>query len=158
MRQSRDWSFAAEGEVCREALWNQARYGRNWSFAERTISAPITPMKSARCEPNWSFANSQGSWFNGAGKRSGFRRLGLCRPLIDPPGDGVARVPAPPTGLGLLPARRLALRLAAGTLAVSYSRIGTEPPAADRSTVSSGPLTWVTHHHPSLQSSDPPLN
>jgi hypothetical protein len=59
---------------------------------------------------------------------------GLClrRPLINPPRDGVARVPASPTGLCLLPSRRLAVGLPARMLAVSYSRVRPEPPAADR--------------------------
>jgi hypothetical protein len=55
----------------------------------------------------------------------------MRRALIETVRDGVIRVPSPPTGLGLLPARRLALRLAAGMLAVSYSRVRPEPPAAD---------------------------
>ena len=62
-----------------------------------------------------------------------FRRwLGWCRPLIDPVGDGVARVAAAPTGLGLLPALALAFRRPAGVLPVAYSRVWPEPPAADR--------------------------
>ena len=60
------------------------------------------------------------------------RGLVLRRALVDPPGDGVARVPAAPTALGLLPPRRLTCRLPAGMLAVPYSRIRPEPPAADR--------------------------
>jgi len=35
-------------------------------------------MKSARCTPNWSFAKSHGSWFNGAGNRSGSGGWGAC--------------------------------------------------------------------------------
>src|ERR1017187_904000 len=53
-------------------------------------------------------------------------------PLVDPPGDGVAWVPAAPTGLRLLPARGLAFRLPAGMLAAFYSRVRPEPPAANR--------------------------
>ena len=78
-------SLAARGSVCPkpgpvfrggrgsvpESRVGSTRYGRNWSFAARTISAPITPIKSAPCAPNWSFARSQGSWFRGAGSRSG---------------------------------------------------------------------------------------
>ncbi len=60
------------------------------------------------------------------------RWLGLGRPLIDPVGDGVARVAAAPTGLGLLSALRLAFRLPAGVLPVAYSRVWPKPPAADR--------------------------
>jgi hypothetical protein len=56
----------------------------------------------------------------------------LRRASVNPPGDGIARVPAAPTGLGLLPARHLAFRLPTGMLAASYSRVRPEPPAADR--------------------------
>jgi hypothetical protein len=52
--------------------------------------------------------------------------------LVQTIGDGVVPVPAPPTRLRLLPARRLTLRLPAGTLTVSDSRVRPEPPAADR--------------------------
>src|ERR1017187_10623028 len=48
-----------------------------------------------------------------------WRGWGLRRALVDPPGDGVAWVPAAPTGLGFLSARRLAFRLPAGMLAAS---------------------------------------
>jgi hypothetical protein len=58
--------------------------------------------------------------------------MNLRRALVNPPGDGIARVPEAPTGLGLLPARGLAFRLPAGMLAVSYSRVWPEPTAADR--------------------------
>ena len=59
---------------------------------------------------------------------------GLClrRPAVNPPRDGVARVPAAPIALRLLPPRRLAVRLPAGMLALSYARVRPEPPAADR--------------------------
>ena len=59
---------------------------------------------------------------------------GLClrRPLVNPPRDGVARVPAVPTGLRLLTSRRLAVGLPAGVLAVSYARVRPEPPTANR--------------------------
>ena len=70
-----------------------------------------------------------------------FRRLGLCRPLIDPVGDGVAPVPAPPLGLGFLPVQHPALRLAAHPLPRSYSRIGTEPLSAD----TAGFLSQIRH-------------
>ena len=52
--------------------------------------------------------------------------------MVDPPGDGVAWVPAAPTGLRLLPPRDLASRLPAGMLAIPYSRVRPEPTAADR--------------------------
>jgi hypothetical protein len=63
--------FSGSGGSVPRSFVESDRYGLHWSFAERMISAPITPMKSAPCTPNWSFARSQGSWFNGAGKRSG---------------------------------------------------------------------------------------
>src|ERR1035441_5861742 len=47
----------------------------------------------------------------------------LRRAAFDPPSDGVARVPAAPTGLCLLPPRRLAFRFPAGMLAATYSRV-----------------------------------
>src|ERR1039458_9812748 len=70
-------------------------------------------------------------------RRWGSRRLARppslgIRTLIDAVGDGVARVPAAPTGLGFLPPRRLAFRLPAGMLAATYSRVWAEPLAADR--------------------------
>lgn len=58
--------------------------------------------------------------------------MDLRRALVNPPGDGIARVPAPPTGLRLLPACGLAFRHPAGMLAVPYSRVRPEPTAADR--------------------------
>ncbi len=61
-----------------------------------------------------------------------WRGLCLRRALVNPPGDGVARVPVAPTGLGLLSPRGLAFRFPAGLLAVSYSRVRPEPPAAHR--------------------------
>ncbi len=61
-----------------------------------------------------------------------WRGLGLRRALVNPPADGVARVSASPTGLGLLPPRGLAFRFPAGVLAVSYSRVRPKPPAAHR--------------------------
>jgi hypothetical protein len=47
------------------------RYAMNWSFAARRRSAAVSPMKSVPLGPNWSFARFQGSWFRGAGRRSG---------------------------------------------------------------------------------------
>jgi len=35
-------------------------------------------MKSTPCALNWSFANHHGSWFNGAGNRSGSAGWGAC--------------------------------------------------------------------------------
>src|SRR6266446_4823663 len=60
------------------------------------------------------------------------RGLGLRRALVDSVGYGVAQVPVAPTGLGLLPPPGLAFRLSASMLAVSYSRVRSEPTAADR--------------------------
>jgi hypothetical protein len=56
---------------------------------------------------------------------------GMCRPLIDPVGDGVAPIPEPPLGLGFLPMQHPALRFAAHPLPRSYARIGSEPLSAD---------------------------
>jgi hypothetical protein len=69
------------------------------------------------------------------------RRLGLCRPLIDPVGDGVARVLPPPLRLGFLPVQHPALRFAAHPLPRSYARIGTEPLSAD----TAGFLSQIRH-------------
>src|ERR1039457_7212755 len=68
------------------------------------------------------------------GRHSQWFRRGFCLrcPLIDAVGDGVARVPAAPTGLGFLPPRRLAFRLPAGMLAATYARVWAEPPPANR--------------------------
>src|ERR1035441_2122965 len=68
------------------------------------------------------------------GWHSQWFRRGFCLrcPLIDAVGDGVARVPAAPTGLGFLPPRRLAFRLPAGMLAATYARVWAEPPPANR--------------------------
>ena len=72
-----------------ELLLDQWHTPDDWSFAARRSSAQITPMKSAPLPPNWSFARSQGSWFNGAGKRSGSGR-GAVVALIDAVAGGVA--------------------------------------------------------------------
>ena len=57
---------------------------------------------------------------------------GVCaRALVESPGDGVVRIPLAPVRLRLLPPGGLTLRLAAGPLPVSYSRVRPEPPAAD---------------------------
>lgn len=69
--------------------------------------------------------------------------------LIHAVGDGVTRIPPPPTGLCFLPAARLAIRFLAGMLAVSYSRVRPKPPAAYRTR--SLPGLW----HGELLSSPP---
>ena len=133
--------FCGDGGSVLGSPVGSMRYGRNWSFAVRTISALRTPMKSAPCKPNWSFATLPGKLVQWRRQSQRFRRLlRLRRPLVNPPGDGVARVTVAPTRLRLLPAGRLAFRLAAGALPASYSRIRPEPPAADSYMVSSGPL------------------
>lgn len=93
----------------------------------------ITPMKSAPCAPcapNWSFANSQGRWFNGAGKRVApvlvfALRAGLISRRWCSPDSAVASPPASSA------AGRLTLRLTASLLPLSHSRVRLEPPAAD---------------------------
>jgi hypothetical protein len=60
-----------------------------------------------------------------------FRGLVLALALVQPPGDGVLRVAPPPTGLRLLPPRRLTLRPITCSLPPSYSRVGSEPSPAD---------------------------
>ena len=74
-----------------------------------------------------------------------FRRRFPRRPLLDPVAPGVVRVPRPPARLRLSPPRRLARRLAARVLPVSNTRVGPEPPAADRA----GSLPSVSHGDPS---------
>ena len=83
--------------------------------------------------PELVFRELPGKLVQRRGQAQWFRR-GLClrRALVNPPGDGVPRVPAAPTGLRLLPPRGLAFRFATGTLAVSCSRVRPEPTAADR--------------------------
>ena len=98
-------------------------------------------MKSASCAEDWSFANSQASWSNGPGKRScsGGGCAYVARAPVKPPGDGIARVPAAPTCLQLLPAGALTipardrpvvgLLLAdpAGTTAGRFCMVSSEP-------------------------------
>ena len=55
----------------------------------------------------------------------------MRRAPVNPPGDGIARVPAAPTCLRFLPAGSLTFRRVTGPLSDSYSRIRPEPPAAD---------------------------
>src|ERR1017187_1589576 len=83
--------------------------------------------------PELVFRDVPGSLVQWGGHAQGFRR-GWClrHAAINPPGDGVARVPAAPTGLGFLPPRRLAFRIPAGMLAATYSPVWAEPPAANR--------------------------
>jgi hypothetical protein len=70
-----------------------------------------------------------------------FRRLLPRTALLNPVARGVVRVPRPPARLRLSPPRRLARRLAARVLPVSNTRVGPEPPAADRA----GSLPSVSH-------------
>jgi hypothetical protein len=66
--------------------------------------------------------------------------------VVDPPGDAIARVPAAPSSLILLPARCLAFRLNrrhVGGLLLA----GPAGTIVGRSNaVSSGPLAWVMNH------------
>jgi hypothetical protein len=52
-------------------------------------------------------------------------------PLLEAVGNGVGGITGAPTGLGFLASGLLAVGLAAGALAVAYSVIRLEPPAAD---------------------------
>src|ERR1017187_10573737 len=91
------------------------------------------PNEISALRPELVFRERPGKLVQRRGQPQRFwRGWGLRRALVDPPGDGVAWVPAAPTGLGFLPARGLAFRLPAGMLAVSYSRVRPGPPAADR--------------------------
>jgi hypothetical protein len=65
------WDCAEDSSSVAESAVESTRYGFNWDCAECSRSAPIMPMKSAPCTPNSDCAMSQGSRFNGAGKRSG---------------------------------------------------------------------------------------
>jgi len=75
------------------------------------------------------------------GQTQRFRRLRLGVALLNAVGDGVIRIGGPPPGLGLLPPRRLALRLAARLLTRPHSHMRSEPPAADRA----GSLAGLGH-------------
>ena len=68
--------------------------------------------------------------------------VGLRRALVEPPSDGVVRIPAPPVRLRLLPSRGLTFRLPAGVLAVSYSRDLAGTTGGRSNTVSSRPRPW----------------
>src|SRR5450432_4151826 len=62
----------------------------------------------------------------------GFWCCFLCRALVNPPGDGVARIARAPVRLRFLTAGCLAIRLVAGPLPVAHSQIRPEPSAAYR--------------------------
>src|SRR5208283_3365812 len=86
------------------------------------------PNKISALGPELVFRELPGKLVQRRGQTQWFRRgMDLRRTLINPPGDGIARVPAAPTGLRLLPLRRLAFRLEAGMLALPYSRARPEP-------------------------------
>ena len=70
-----------------------------------------------------------------------FRWVGLRFPLLEPVARRVVRVAVPPVRLRLLPAFRLALRLSADVLTVSYSWVRPKPPPAD----CAGPLPGIGH-------------
>jgi len=65
--------------------------------------------------------------------------------LLDAIGGGIARIAGAPTGLCFLSPGLLAVRLAAGVLAVADAVIWLEPPAADPA----GPLVGIGHAGPS---------
>jgi len=91
--------------------------------------------------PELVFREVPGKWPQRGGQPQRFRRRLPRAALLDPVADGVVRVPGTPAGLGLLPPRRLALRLAARVLTASDTGIGPEPPAADRA----GSLPGLRH-------------
>jgi hypothetical protein len=79
------------------------------------------------------FRDVPGELVQWGGQPQWFRtRWGLDLALVETVSDGVVCIPAPPSGLGLLPSRGLAFPLPAGMLAVSYSGVRPEPPTADR--------------------------
>ena len=83
--------------------------------------------------PELVFREIPGKLVQRRGQTQRFRLRTLwIRPLVDPPRGGITRVAAAPTGLGLLPACHLALRLPTGVLAISCPRVRPEPPAANR--------------------------
>jgi hypothetical protein len=63
-------------------------------------------------------------WFGG--------RIGLGSALLDAICGRVVRVATPPIGLGFPAANLLAVRLAAGALALAHPSVRAEPPSADR--------------------------
>lgn len=71
--------------------------------------------------------------------------VGVLVALLEAIGDGVGGIAGAPTGLGFLAPGLLAVRLAAGVLAVADSVIRLEPPAADPA----GPLAGIGHAGPS---------
>src|SRR5689334_24524985 len=73
------------------------------------------------------------------------RRGSLGGPLIQSPGNGVVRVPAAPTRLGLLPAGSLTFRLAASPLPIADTRVWPKPLTAD----SAGSFPGLWHRDPS---------
>ena len=80
--------------------------------------------------------------WRGRAERLG-RRLPVA--LVDPVGGRVAGIAGSPVGLDLPPARSLAVRLTAGALAVTDSRVRTEPPPTDPTR----PLPGIRHARPS---------
>jgi len=77
------------------------------------------------------FRDVPGKLVERRGHAQRFRGFGLRRALVDSPCDGIAGVSTTPVCLGLLTASRLAVRIAAGALPASHSRVGPEPPATD---------------------------
>src|ERR1035441_158981 len=120
---------------CGPVAWWPA--GSVWPKPELVFRGPDhwcshNPNEISALRPELVFRERPGKLVQRRGQPQRFwRGWGLRRALVDPPGDGVAWVPAAPTGLRLLPARGLAFRLPAGMLAAS-SRVRPEPPAANR--------------------------
>ena len=80
-------------------------------------------------------------------RRGSTERLGVrvLVALLNAIGGGIARIAGTPTGLCFLSPGLLAVRLAAGVLAVADPVIWLEPPAADPA----GPLVGIGHAGPS---------
>jgi hypothetical protein len=80
--------------------------------------------------PELVFRQIPGKSVQWGGQTQGLRRPFLRAALLDAVARGILRVLRAPVRLRLLPSCRLALRLAAGMLARSDSRVRTEPSAA----------------------------
>ena len=77
------------------------------------------------------FRDIPGKSVQWGGNTQWLRRPLLCAALLETITGAVIRVLRPPSRLGRLPSRRLALRLTARVLTHSDPRIGTEPAMAD---------------------------
>lgn len=89
------------------------------------------PKKISALGPELVFCEVPGKSLQGGGQTQRFGRL-LPRPALQQTvAGGVIGIAGAPARLGLLPPSRLALRPAAGVLAIPNTRIRPEPPAAD---------------------------